>query len=40
MTDFGQAGTLADLYRHHGIDADTVVGAAWDLLDVVAGGGR
>jgi pyruvate dehydrogenase E1 component len=29
---FGQSGDLADLYRHHGIDADTITGAAVDLL--------
>ena len=29
---FGQSGDLADLYRHHGIDADTIVGAAVDLV--------
>ena len=31
---FGQAGGLADVYRHHGLDAQAVVGAALDLLDV------
>jgi pyruvate dehydrogenase E1 component len=25
---FGQTGTIADLYRHYGIDADTIVAAA------------
>jgi pyruvate dehydrogenase E1 component len=29
---FGQSGDLDDLYRHHGIDAETIVGAALDLL--------
>jgi len=29
---FGQSGEVADLYRHFGIDADTIVGAALDLL--------
>ena len=29
---FGQSGDLEDVYRHHGIDAETVVGAALDLL--------
>jgi pyruvate dehydrogenase E1 component len=25
---FGQTGTIADLYRHYGIDADTIAAAA------------
>jgi pyruvate dehydrogenase E1 component len=25
---FGQTGTVADLYRHHGIDANAIVAAA------------
>jgi pyruvate dehydrogenase E1 component len=29
---FGQSGDLAELYEHHGIDAETVVGAALDVL--------
>jgi len=29
---FGQSGDLADLYEHHGLDAETIVGAALDLL--------
>ena len=29
---FGQSGDVEDLYRHFGIDADTIVGAALDLL--------
>ncbi len=32
VSRFGQSGDLDDLYRHHGIDADSVVGAALDLL--------
>jgi pyruvate dehydrogenase E1 component len=32
VTQFGQSGDLEDVYRHHGIDAETVVGAALDLL--------
>ncbi|HSD76736.1 MAG TPA: pyruvate dehydrogenase [Solirubrobacteraceae bacterium] len=32
VTEFGQSGDIADLYRHHGIDAETIVGAALDLL--------
>ena len=30
--DFGQSGDVQDLYRHFGIDADTVVGASLDLI--------
>jgi len=32
VQDFGQSGDVEDLYRHFGIDADTIVGAALDLL--------
>ena len=32
VQDFGQSGDVGDLYRHFGIDADTIVGAAVDLL--------
>jgi pyruvate dehydrogenase E1 component len=34
VSEFGQAGSLADVHRHHGLDAASVVGAALDLLDV------
>jgi pyruvate dehydrogenase E1 component len=30
---FGQSGDLAELYKHHEIDAESVVGAVLDLLD-------
>ena len=33
VSEFGQAGSLGDVQRHHGIDARSVVGAALDLLD-------
>jgi pyruvate dehydrogenase E1 component len=33
VSDFGQVGDVDDLYRNFGIDAGTIVGAAWDLLD-------
>lgn len=33
VTDFGQSGDVQDLYRHFGIDADTIVGAAFDVID-------
>ena len=32
VSAFGQSGALDDLYRHHGIDADAIVGAALDLV--------
>jgi pyruvate dehydrogenase E1 component len=28
----GQAGDIADLYEHHALDAESVVGAALDLV--------
>jgi pyruvate dehydrogenase E1 component len=31
--DFGQSGDVEDLYRHYGIDAETIVGAALDLIE-------
>jgi pyruvate dehydrogenase E1 component len=31
VTRFGQAGALADVYRYHGLDADSIVRAALDL---------
>lgn len=33
VSDFGQAGEIEDLYRHFWIDSDTIVGAAWDLVE-------
>jgi pyruvate dehydrogenase complex dehydrogenase (E1) component len=30
---FGRSGDLAELHEHHQIDAESVVGAALDLLD-------
>ncbi|HTW07080.1 MAG TPA: 1-deoxy-D-xylulose-5-phosphate synthase N-terminal domain-containing protein [Acidimicrobiales bacterium] len=35
VSDFGQVGEVDDLYRTFGIDAATIAGAAWDLLDEV-----
>jgi pyruvate dehydrogenase E1 component len=32
VQDFGQSGDVEDLYRHFGIDAGTIAGAALDLL--------
>jgi len=34
VSDFGQSGDIGDLYRHFGIDSDTIVGAAWDLIEI------
>jgi pyruvate dehydrogenase E1 component len=33
VSDFGQVGDVGDLYRHFGIDVDTIVGATWDLIE-------
>ena len=33
VDDFGQSGDVGDLYRHFGIDTETIVGAALDQLD-------
>ncbi len=33
VSGFGQVGDVADLYEHFGIDADTIVGAAWDIVE-------
>ena len=33
VDNFGQVGDVDDLYRHFGIDTQTITGAAWDLLD-------
>lgn len=33
VTRFGQSGDLASVYRWHGIDTDSIVGAALDLVD-------
>jgi len=33
VDDFGQSGDVEDLYKHFGIDTDTIVGAALDLID-------
>ena len=32
VTQFGQSGNLEDVYRHHEIDAETMIGAALDLV--------
>jgi pyruvate dehydrogenase E1 component len=33
VNDFGQSGDIDDLYRYFGIDTDTIVGAAIDLME-------
>jgi pyruvate dehydrogenase E1 component len=33
VTEYGQSGDIAELYAYHGIDAETIVGAALDLVD-------
>ncbi|NEM08282.1 transketolase-like TK C-terminal-containing protein [Geodermatophilus normandii] len=33
VTRFGQSGDLDSVYRHHGLDVDSLVGAALDLVD-------
>ncbi len=32
VTDFGQSGDLHDLYEHHAIDPETIVGSALDVI--------
>ncbi|RPA59448.1 pyruvate dehydrogenase [Gordonia oryzae] len=34
VSRFGQVGSLDDVYRHHGIDTDSIVRAALDLLGI------
>jgi pyruvate dehydrogenase E1 component len=33
VTGFGQSGELRDVYRYHGLDTDSIVAAALDLVD-------
>jgi pyruvate dehydrogenase E1 component len=33
VTRFGQSGDLESVYRYHGLDVDTILGAALDLVD-------
>jgi pyruvate dehydrogenase E1 component len=33
VTRFGQSGDLESVYRYHGLDTESVVGAALDLVD-------
>ncbi|WP_395307914.1 pyruvate dehydrogenase [Mycobacterium sp. AMU20-3851] len=35
VSRFGQVGSLEDVYRYHGIDTDSIVGAALDLIGTV-----
>jgi pyruvate dehydrogenase E1 component len=36
VNDFGQSGDVEDLYRHFGIDVETILGAAVDLVEGAA----
>jgi pyruvate dehydrogenase E1 component len=33
VEQFGQSGDLADTYRHHGLDVDSIVAAALDAAN-------
>ena len=33
VSGFGQSGDLASVYRYHGLDTDSILGAALDLID-------
>ena len=33
VSEFGQVGEIEEIYRRHGIDEETIVGAAWDLIE-------
>lgn len=33
VTEFGQSGSMEDVHRLHGIDADTIIRSALDLTD-------
>jgi pyruvate dehydrogenase E1 component len=33
VTRFGQSGDLDSVYRYHGLDTDSIVGAALDLVE-------
>jgi pyruvate dehydrogenase E1 component len=33
VSSFGQSGDLASVYRHHGLDSDSIVASALDLVD-------
>jgi len=33
VTRFGQSGDLDSVYRYHGVDTDSIIGAALDLID-------
>ena len=33
VDDFGQSGTIDDLYEHFGIDTETIIGASLDLIE-------
>jgi pyruvate dehydrogenase E1 component len=33
VSAFGQAGGVHEVHAHHGLDSQSIVAAAWDLLD-------
>jgi pyruvate dehydrogenase E1 component len=33
VTSFGQSGDLGDVYRYHGLDTESIIAAALDLVD-------
>ena len=33
VSSFGQSGDVGDLYRHFGLDSETIVGSALELID-------
>ena len=37
VDDFGQSGTLGDLYHHFGLDAEQIAAAAFDAVDLILG---
>lgn len=32
VAEFGQSGDVGPLYEHHGIDSETIIGAALDVI--------
>jgi pyruvate dehydrogenase E1 component len=39
VSGYGQVGDIPELYRYFGIDAQTIVGAAWDLIEEASSSG-
>jgi len=38
VSRFGQSGSLDEVYRYHGLDADSIIGSGFDLLDAAGPG--